>query len=62
MVIPPRVWKLMLGVGAVVWIVAAVVTEATNDDILVPTVIIVGSFIAPRQWRRSRSRGTAMGI
>lgn len=46
-VIPTRVWKLMLGVGAVVWIVAAVVTEVTNDNILVPTVIIVGSFMVP---------------
>ncbi len=45
--IPPRVWKLLLAVGAVVWIVAAVVTEVTDDDILVPTVIIVGSFMVP---------------
>ena len=45
--IPPRVWKLMLGVGALVWIVAAVITEVTNDNILVPTVIIVGSFMVP---------------
>ena len=45
--IPKRVWKLLLVVGAVVWIVAAVVTELTDDDILVPTVIIVGSFMVP---------------
>jgi RsiW-degrading membrane proteinase PrsW (M82 family) len=45
--IPTRVWKLMLVVGAFVWIVAAVVTEVTNDNILVPTVIIVGSFMVP---------------
>ncbi len=45
--IPRRLWKLMLGVGAVVWIVAAVITELTNDNILVPTVIIVGSFMVP---------------
>ncbi len=45
--IPRRLWKLMLGVGAVVWIVAAVITEVTDDNILVPTVIIVGSFMVP---------------
>lgn len=45
--ISPRLWKLMLGVGALVWIVAAVITEITNDNILVPTVIIVGSFMVP---------------
>ena len=45
--ISPRLWKLMLGVGALVWIVAAVITELTDDDILVPTVIIVGSFMVP---------------
>jgi protease PrsW len=45
--IPTRVWKLMLVVGAAVWIIAAVVTEITNDDILVPTVIIIGSFMVP---------------
>jgi RsiW-degrading membrane proteinase PrsW (M82 family) len=37
----------MLSVGAVVWIIAAVVTEVTDDNILVPTVIIVGSFMVP---------------
>ena len=45
--IPKRVWKLLLVVGAAVWIVAAVVTELTDDNILVPTVIIVGSFMVP---------------
>ena len=29
------------------WIVAAAITEITNDDILVPTVILVGSFMVP---------------
>jgi protease PrsW len=45
--IPKRVWKLLLVVGAAVWVVAAVVTELTDDNILVPTVIIVGSFMIP---------------
>src|SRR3954452_128099 len=45
--LPTRLWKLLLAGGAVTWLIAAVVTEATNDTILVPTVIIVGSFMVP---------------
>src|SRR5688500_20182358 len=45
--VPSRVWKLLLGLGAGVWLVAALVTEITGDEILVPTVIIVGSFLIP---------------
>jgi RsiW-degrading membrane proteinase PrsW (M82 family) len=42
-----RLWLLVLGAGAVVWLVAAVVTGVTKDTILVPTVILVGSFFVP---------------
>ena len=45
--LPTRVWKLLLGMGVVVWTVAAAITEITDDNILVPTVIIVGSFMVP---------------
>ncbi|MDA0160418.1 PrsW family intramembrane metalloprotease [Solirubrobacter ginsenosidimutans] len=45
--LPTRLWKLLLAGGLVTWLIAAVVTEATNDTILVPTVIIVGSFMVP---------------
>ena len=45
--IPTRVWKLLLGLGAVVLVIAAVITEITEDNVLVPTVIIVGSFMVP---------------
>jgi protease PrsW len=45
--IPTRVWKVGFVLGAVVWLVSAVVTEVTDDDILVPTVIILGSFLVP---------------
>src|SRR3954453_1502448 len=45
--LPTRLWKLLLAGGLVTWLTAAVVTEATNDTILVPTVIIVGSFLVP---------------
>src|SRR3954449_4199620 len=45
--LPTRLWKLLLAGGAVTWLIAAVVTEVTEDNILVPTVIIVGSFMVP---------------
>ena len=31
----------------------------TGDTILVPTVIVVGSFLIPVTWRRSRCRAGA---
>lgn len=34
-------------VGAIVWAVACVVTALTDDTILLPTVILVGSFVVP---------------
>jgi RsiW-degrading membrane proteinase PrsW (M82 family) len=42
-----NLWWLLLGIGAVVWLVAAVATGLTRDTILLPTVIIVGSFLVP---------------
>jgi RsiW-degrading membrane proteinase PrsW (M82 family) len=47
----PRVhhlgWLLLLVGGAVVWIIGAVITAVTDDTILVPTLILVGSFLVP---------------
>ena len=45
--LPTRLWKLLLAGGLVTWLIAAVVTEITDDTVLVPTVIIVGSFMVP---------------
>ena len=45
--LPTRLWKLVLAGGIAVWLISAVVTEVTEDNILVPTVIIVGSFLVP---------------
>src|SRR3954469_25200341 len=45
--LPPRLWKLLLAGGVTTWLIAAVVTEITDDTILVPTVIIAGSFLIP---------------
>ena len=45
--LPTRLWKLLLAGGFVTWLIAAVVTQITDDNILVPTVIIVGSFLVP---------------
>ncbi len=45
--LPTRLWKLVLAGGIAVWVISAVITKVTNDNILVPTVIIVGSFLVP---------------
>jgi protease PrsW len=45
--LPTRLWKVLFAGGLVTWLIAAVVTEVTEDNILVPTVIIVGSFMVP---------------
>jgi RsiW-degrading membrane proteinase PrsW (M82 family) len=42
-----RLWKIVLLGGAAVWLLAAVVTEVTDDHVLVPMVIDVGSFLVP---------------
>ncbi|MFC6008108.1 PrsW family intramembrane metalloprotease [Angustibacter luteus] len=39
------VWVLVL--GSFIWIVGAVITAVTADDILVPTLILMGSFLVP---------------
>ena len=45
--LPTRLWKLLLAGALVTWLIAAVVTEVTDDTVLVPTVIFVGSFMVP---------------
>ena len=63
--LPTRLWKLLLAGGVVIWLIAAAVTEVTNDNILVPTVIIVGSFLIPvtmAAFALSRRRGGYLTI
>ena len=45
--LPTRLWKVLLAGGIVTWLIAAAVTMITEDNILMPTVIIVGSFLIP---------------
>src|SRR4051794_25646685 len=45
--LPTRLWKLLFAGALSTWLIAAVATEITGDNILVPTVIIVGSFMVP---------------
>jgi RsiW-degrading membrane proteinase PrsW (M82 family) len=45
--LPTQLWKHLLAGGAAVWLFAAAITEITGDDILIPTVIVVGSFLVP---------------
>jgi RsiW-degrading membrane proteinase PrsW (M82 family) len=41
------VWKYLLLGGTVVWLFAALITAITQDEILAPTVILIGSFLVP---------------
>jgi protease PrsW len=41
------VWKYLLLGGTAIWLFAALITGLTQDDILAPTVILVGSFLVP---------------
>lgn len=40
-------WLWVLLGGALLWIIGALVTAITRDDILVPTLILMGSFLVP---------------
>jgi protease PrsW len=44
---PRRFWLWLLVAGAVVWAVATAITAVTEDTILVPNVILLGSFLVP---------------
>ena len=46
-VVSKRLWKLLLVIGGAIWILAAAVTEITDDHVLVPLVINLGSFLVP---------------
>jgi len=45
--IPRRLWPVALVVGTVAWIAAVVATALTDDTILVPNIIILGTFLVP---------------
>jgi len=45
--IPRRLWLVALVVGTVAWIAAVVATALTDDTILVPNIIILGTFLVP---------------
>jgi len=42
-----RWWLWLLAAGTVVWAIAVAITVLTQDTILVPTVILLGSFLVP---------------
>ncbi|MGK5642901.1 PrsW family glutamic-type intramembrane protease, partial [Streptomyces sp. URMC 126] len=54
---PPRPWALCLGGGLLLWSAAVLVTCATENTGLLPTLILLGSFLAPVcyvLWARER--------
>jgi protease PrsW len=45
--LPRRFWLWLLAAGLTVWLLAVAITSVTRDTILVPTVILIGSFLVP---------------
>ena len=45
--LPSSLWKYLLLGGTVTWLFAALITGLTQDNILAPTVILIGSFLVP---------------
>ncbi|MFH8408899.1 PrsW family intramembrane metalloprotease [Streptomyces sp. NPDC018019] len=43
----PGLWKRCLGGGLLLWVLTAVVTYATRNTTLLPTLILLGSFLVP---------------
>ncbi|MGI5341578.1 PrsW family intramembrane metalloprotease [Streptomyces sp. CA-181903] len=44
---PPRLWARCLGGGLALWVLAVLVTCATQNTNLLPTLILLGSFLVP---------------
>ncbi|WP_037362316.1 PrsW family intramembrane metalloprotease [Amycolatopsis orientalis] len=44
---PRRSWLRILGVGLLLWLLTVVVTFATGNPNLVPTLVLLGSFLVP---------------
>jgi protease PrsW len=42
-----RLWLRILAAGVALWLISVVITALTDDTILVPTVLILGSFLVP---------------
>src|SRR4051812_24439073 len=44
---PSRSWLRTLGTGSLLWVVAVIVTGLTGSITMIPTVILLGSFLVP---------------
>lgn len=44
---PTRTWRIVLGWGLLLWAVATVALAITEDQILLPSVVLIGSFLVP---------------
>src|SRR5438045_3173112 len=56
---PRRTWPQVFGVGLLLWLATAVVTLLTGNTNLVPTLVLLGSFLVPATfvvWALERYR------
>jgi protease PrsW len=42
-----HVWRAVLGWGFLLWLIATVVLALTKDEIILPSVVLIGSFLVP---------------
>jgi RsiW-degrading membrane proteinase PrsW (M82 family) len=59
----PRSWPLVLGAGFGLWVASTIALVATADDVLLPTVVLLGSFLVPVTvifWFVDHERGTEL--
>jgi protease PrsW len=62
---PRRAWPQILGIGLALWIATVVVTLLTGNTNLIPTVVLLGSFLVPVTfvtWAYERQRSERVGV
>ncbi|MCP2168291.1 Membrane proteinase PrsW, cleaves anti-sigma factor RsiW, M82 family [Goodfellowiella coeruleoviolacea] len=61
----PRAWPRVLGTGALLWVLSVVVTFLTGNTTLLPTVVLLGSFLVPVTfvaWAFEHLRGNTVTL
>ena len=63
MSVASRSWLLVLVAGFGLWVASTLALIATEDDVLLPTVVLLGSFLVPVAvifWFIDHDRSTAL--
>ena len=58
-----HLWPLVFGVGIALWVLSTLALVATDDNVLLPSVVLIGSFLVPVTvifWFLDHDRDTAL--